>query len=297
MVDLFRFYEPSLGPRLGMAAGDDVFDLTSAVGSLTAWLQTTAGDVDGAIRRTVQTAQAAAPICHISSISAIPLTGRRYFLAPVENQEVWAAGVTYARSRAARQEEAQDGGDIYARVYQAERPELFFKSYGEKVVGPGENAGIRSDAAWSVPEPELAVVLNPALEVVGFTIGNDLSSRDIEGANPLYLPQAKTYTASCALGPQIALSARKDWPQAAIGLQIERQGQVIFAGKTHTNQIQRSLNDLVEYLGRSSRFPNGVILLTGTGIIPPAEFSLQAGDAVSIEIEGIGVLRNPIVRV
>ncbi|HVO72345.1 MAG TPA: fumarylacetoacetate hydrolase family protein, partial [Aggregatilineaceae bacterium] len=224
---------------------------------------------------------------------APPTPDQPHWLAPVDEQDVWAAGVTYERSRQARQEEALDGGDIYARVYGAERPELFFKAQGRHVVGPGGAVGIRADARWSVPEPELSVVFNPALEAVGFTTGNDMSSRDIEGANPLYLPQAKVYTASCALGPGIVL-ASSDWPVVAIHLYIRRAGEPVFEGETHTARLRRPLAELAEYLGRSNRFPDGVVLLTGTGIVPPPDFTLAAGDVIEITIDGIGTLINPV---
>jgi 2-dehydro-3-deoxy-D-arabinonate dehydratase len=202
--------------------------------------------------------------------------------------------VTYERSRQARQEEALDGGDIYARVYGAERPELFFKAQGRHVVGPHEAVGIRADSRWSVPEPELAVVFNSALEAVGFAVGNDMSSRDIEGANPLYLPQAKIYTASCALGPGIVLAAASDWPVAAIRLCIHRAEKSVFEGETHTARLRRPLAELAQYLGRSNRFPDGVVLFTGTGIVPPPDFTLAAGDMVEITVDGIGTLTNPV---
>jgi 2-dehydro-3-deoxy-D-arabinonate dehydratase len=237
-----------------------------------------------------------------------------HWLPAVDEQEVWAAGVTYERSRAARQEEAQDGGDIYARVYQAERPELFFKAQGKRVIGPYGGVGIRSDATWNVPEPELVVVFNPAMEVVGFSVGNDMSSRDIEGANPLYLPQAKVYKASCGMAGGIVLNPASEWPQTTIRLTIRRNTQpspaptdnslenistlddwlVIFQGEIHTSRIKRQLSELADYLGRSSEFPDGVALLTGTGIVPPPEFTLAEGDVTEIEIEGIGRLVNRV---
>lgn len=293
-MDLLRFHEPGLGARWGLALQGQVFDVTESIGSLVDWLRSSTGDAAGAMARLIAAAEARPAACLLTEISTAPDPSQRHLLAPVDRQEVWAAGVTYERSRAARQEEALDGGDVYARVYQAERPELFFKAYAEKVVGPGAPVGIRRDASWSVPEPELALVLNPALEVVGFTAGNDLSSRDIEGANPLYLPQAKIYTASCALGPYIHLEALQTWPNLTISVRILRGGRVVFAGQTHTRQLRRALTDLTHYLGRSNAFPHGVVLLTGTGIVPPAEFSLAEGDQVTIEIEALGQLSNPV---
>ena len=217
--------------------------------------------------------------------------------APLSDQEVWGAGVTYLRSREARQEEAQDGGDVYARVYRAERPEVFYKGNVRNVVGQGEAVGIRSDSAWNVPEPELAVLFNPALETVGFTIGLDMSSRSIEGENPLYLPQAKVYNASCALGPGLVIQNAAEWPQMSISMTIERNEAEVFHGETDTAQLARSLGELAEYLGRCNDFPKGVYLLTGTGIVPPAEFTLREGDVVRTEISEIGVLVNTVIRV
>jgi 2-dehydro-3-deoxy-D-arabinonate dehydratase len=218
--------------------------------------------------------------------------------APVSGQEIWAAGVTYKRSEEARVREAADGGDVYSRVYRAERPELFYKAAAADVIGDAGEVGIRADATWSVPEPELAVVLNARLEVVGFTIGNDMSSRDIEGANPLYLPQAKLYDRSCALGPRIWLGpSPAAWPDLTIAITIRRGGETVFAGDTTTAQIHRTLDDLRAYLGRSKSFARGAILLSGTGVVPPDEFTLRAGDEVRIRIDPIGELVNSVVVV
>jgi 2-dehydro-3-deoxy-D-arabinonate dehydratase len=294
MVDLARYYEPGSGPRWGLIESEEVYDIGDALVSLAAWLRATVGDVAGAIERLQAAALEGEGSFRRGDLSATPDQNQRHLLAPTDQQEIWAAGVTYERSRLARQEEAQDGGDVYARVYASQRPELFFKAYAEKAVGPGAAVGIRQDATWSVPEPELALALNPALEVAGLTIGNDLSSRDIEGANPLYLPQAKVYTASCALGPHIRLAAIRSWPELTIAMQIVRRGEVVFNGESHTRHLHRSLLDLTDYLGRSNSFPNGAILLTGTGIVPPPEFTLMEGDVVTIEIESLGQLSNPV---
>jgi 2-dehydro-3-deoxy-D-arabinonate dehydratase len=214
-------------------------------------------------------------------------------LAPVGSQEVWAAGVTYFRSRKARMEESKGagGGDFYDRVYTAERPELFFKAAGWRVVGPGSAVRIRCDAKWSVPEPELTLVISPAGKLVGYTIGNDMSSRDIEGENPLYLPQAKVYDGSCALGPCILLSSQplKD---TVIRLEIIRQDKELFCGTTSLAELKRDPQQLIEYLFRNQSFPRGVFLMTGTGIVPPDDLSLQHSDSVRISIDGIGVLEN-----
>jgi 2-dehydro-3-deoxy-D-arabinonate dehydratase len=214
-------------------------------------------------------------------------------LAPVGSQEVWAAGVTYFRSRKARMEESKGagGGDFYDRVYTAERPELFFKAAGWRVVGTGSAVRIRSDAKWSVPEPELTLVTSPAGKLVGYTIGNDMSSRDIEGENPLYLPQAKVYDGSCALGPCILLSSQP-LNGNVIRLEIMRENRELFSGSTSLAELKRDPQQLIEYLFRDQSFPRGAFLMTGTGIVPPDDFTLQYGDVIRISIDGIGVLEN-----
>ena len=215
-------------------------------------------------------------------------------VAPVGNQEVWAAGVTYYRSRNARMEESKDagGGSFYDRVYAAERPELFFKATGRRVVGPGAAVRIRSDAKWSVPEPELTLVVNPAGEIVGYTIGNDMSSRDIEGENPLYLPQAKVYDGSCALGPCILLATEPLSKATGIRIEISRHNKTVFAGNTTLAELKRDPKELVHFLYRDNSFPQGAFLLTGTGVVPGDDFTLASGDVIRISIEGIGTLEN-----
>jgi 2-dehydro-3-deoxy-D-arabinonate dehydratase len=217
---------------------------------------------------------------------------------PVEAQEVWAAGVTYLRSKEARIVESEFSANAYDRVYAAVRPEIFFKSLPEKVVSPAENVGIRKDARWNVPEPELALVINSSGSLVGFTIGNDMSSRDIEGENLLYLPQAKIYTGSCAVGPWIVVGlSEEDARQWTIHLEIRRGGKNVFSGETSTNKIRRAFGELTEYLFRSQEFPNGAVLLTGAGIVPDDSFTLEAGDSVRITISGIGTLENSVAVV
>ena len=217
-------------------------------------------------------------------------------LAPAANQEVWAAGVTYYRSRDARMEESKDagGGSFYDRVYSAERPELFFKAAGRRVVGPNQSVRIRSDARWSVPEPELTLLINPAGEIVGYTIGNDMSSRDIEGENPLYLPQAKVYDGSCALGPGILLAFEPLAKNTAIHLEITRAGRTVFTGNTTLAELKRDPKQLVEYLLRDNTFADGVFLMTGTGIVPGDDFTLSSGDVIRINIDQIGALENAV---
>jgi 2-dehydro-3-deoxy-D-arabinonate dehydratase len=292
-MKLIRYFDPERGAQLGIDRENRVYNISDRFSMMSAWLRSTVGRVDEAIREldsvTVNTS-----VIDAAALEASPDPNTRHYLAPVDEQDVWAAGVTYERSREARQEEATDGGDIYARVYGALRPELFFKAHGRDVIGHLGEVGIRADASWSVPEPELGVVFNPALEVVGFTVGNDMSSRDIEGENPLYLPQAKIYTAACALGRGIWLTASREWLDTSIQLRIERGGATVFEDATPTSRIRRSIAELAEYLGRSMHFPYGVVLLTGTGIVPPGEFTLAAGDMVSITIEPIGTLTNTV---
>lgn len=217
-------------------------------------------------------------------------------LPPVQNQEVWASGVTYYRSRNARMEESKDagGGDFYDRVYTAERPELFFKALGPRVVGPGSNVRIRKDSKWNVPEPELVLVISTKGDIVGYTIGNDMSSRDIEGENPLYLPQAKVYDQSCALGPCILIGYDSVSKSTAITIEIERRGTVEFTGTTTLAELKRDTKELASYLYRETTFPVGALLFTGTGIVPGDEFTLDHGDIVRITISDIGTLENTV---
>jgi 2-dehydro-3-deoxy-D-arabinonate dehydratase len=215
--------------------------------------------------------------------------------APISAQEVWAAGVTYLRSKSARMSEAEKagGGTFYDKVYSAERPELFFKATPQRVIGPEGNVRIRRDSAWNVPEPELTLAINRAGRIFGFTIGNDMSSRDIEGANPLYLPQAKVYAGSAALGPCILVADTLP-RETTIKLAIRRRGRPIFAGATRLSQIKRPLQSLVDFLFRDNTFPAGCFLMTGTGIIPPDSFSLKRGDIIQITIPPIGTLTNTV---
>jgi 2-dehydro-3-deoxy-D-arabinonate dehydratase len=216
-------------------------------------------------------------------------------LPPIEQQEVWAVGVTYLRSKKARMEESDFSATAYDKVYDAPRPELFFKSLPEKVVGPGETVGIRADAKWNVPEPELAFVINSRGHITGYTVGNDMSSRDIEGENLLYLPQAKIYHRSCALGPFVRVGAMESEARTwTINLQIRRGNDIAFQAETSVGQIKRGFEELVSYLFRSQAFPHGAVLLTGTGIVPPDDFTLQAADIVRIDISGVGLLENEV---
>ena len=220
----------------------------------------------------------------------------RELLAPIDGQEVWAAGVTYWRSREARMEESKSagGGDFYDRVYSAPRPELFFKAAGHRVTGHGGAVRIRKDSRWNVPEPELTLLISPGGKIAGYTIGNDMSSRDIEGENPLYLPQAKVYDGSCGLGPHLFLTDRPLASETKIQIQIRRNARQVFVGETAVSQIKRELPSLVEYLYRESSFPAGCFLMTGTGVVPPDSFTLESGDEIAITIEPIGTLVNTV---
>lgn len=219
------------------------------------------------------------------------------FLAPIDNQEVWAAGVTYKRSQVARMEESESAASHYDKVYSAERPELFMKGTPSRVSGPGRPVRVRADSNWSVPEPEFTLALNPSGQIVGYTIGNDMSARDIEGENPLYLPQAKVYKQCAGLGPCILLADEPlDLDLTSIELTIRRAGEEVFRGDTNLGQLNRTLEDLAKWLYTESEFPAGCFLMTGTGIVPDDNFTLENEDHVAITIAGIGTLENPVVK-
>ena len=287
-----RYSNPSGAPGLGVIVSDRVF--AGPPGTLGAVLQQLESDPAG-VYASLDACTAAERVCLWSELEA-GTAGDYRLLAPIDDQEVWAAGVTYQRSAQAREDESKQSG-IYDRVYAAERPELFFKATASRTVGSGGTVYIRSDSLWNVPEPELAVVVGPGGTILGYTVGNDVSSRDIEGANPLYLPQAKVYSRCCGLGPAIVLA--RDIPDAQslpIHLRIERAGLVAFRGDTSTANLKRSPEVLVRYLMLDNTFPHGAFLLTGTGIVPDDAFTLEAGDAVSITIDGVGTLRNRVER-
>ena len=273
------------GVRVGLIMSDqNVMDLTSA----------------GVQRmeHLLERADLTEELLRLSNGSEQHALDRVRLLTPVESQEVWAAGVTYLRSKEARMVESEFSASAYDRVYEAVRPEIFFKSMPQKVVSPGEAIGIRKDAKWNVPEPELALVLNSAGKIAAFTIGNDMSSRDIEGENLLYLPQAKIYKGSCAVGPWMLVGGtEQDARQWTIQLDIQRGGRCVFNGEVSVGQIKRRFNELAEYLFRSQEFPNGAVLLTGAGIVPEDTFTLEANDVVRITISGIGTLQNSVVVV
>jgi 2-dehydro-3-deoxy-D-arabinonate dehydratase len=285
-MNICRFKNKQGEFRVGLPTEDQtVIDLTAGgVNQMAAILES--ADLVGELRRLAG-----------KNLPRLPLADVQ-LCAPVERQEIWAAGVTYLRSKKARMEESDFSASAYDRVYDAARPEIFFKALAEKVVPTGEPVGIRSDAKWNVPEPELALVMNSRGDIVGYTIGNDMSSRDIEGENLLYLPQAKTYHRSCALGPWITLGPPEAVARAwSINLEIQRDGQRVFAGESSVGQLKRGFAELAGYLFRCQVFPHGAVLLTGTGIVPSESFTLAAKDEIVIAISGIGCLRNTVTVV
>jgi len=281
---LLKFLDPIFGtPRIGLWRDDDRVRAFPGSPRLTEILH--AVDPVREVERRLRGSSAEHPFRDLQ------------LLAPIDEHEVWGAGVTYLRSKVAREEESEQGGSFYDLVYTADRPELFFKATPSRVALPGRPIRVRSDTRWCVPEPELALLLDDRAEIVGFTIGNDVSARDIEGVNPLYLPQAKVYDACCALGPGVTLpGSMPPLDQLKIQLIVERDGTTLLDDETSTSRLARRLEDLVGWLARDNVFPNGAVLLTGTGVVPPDDFSLQAGDRVRIAIDGIGALENPVVQ-
>jgi 2-dehydro-3-deoxy-D-arabinonate dehydratase len=287
-ISIFRFLNGNEA-RLGLTRGGRLYDLTehAALSSLSAWLALP--DPAAACREV-----AGAPAL---PFSLAELEARGRLLAPLDRQEVWAAGVTYLRSKVARMVESTGGGTFYDQVYDAERPELFLKATPSRVVGPGGSVRIRTDSRWNVPEPEVALLIAPNGRWVGSTLGNDMSSRDIEGANPLYLPQAKLYRQSCALGPVILIEDEpREHRDFAIRMSITRGDRSVFVGETSTARMKRRFADLIHYLMRDNVFPEGAFLLTGTGVIPPDDFTLEPGDWIAMETPEIGTLKNSVVR-
>ena len=283
-MKLCKFQHPSpnetdLPVAVGLLEEDHVVTLEGT--TLTELLE--AVDVVAAVNKTAKGSQH--PLAEVT------------LLAPIDHQEVWAAGVTYKRSQTARMEESEAAASCYDRVYAADRPELFFKATPARVVGPGAPIRIRKDATWNVPEPEVTLVMSSKQKLVGFTVGNDMSSRDIEGENPLYLPQAKTYDQCAGIGPSITLaSAMPAEDQIGIHLRVLRNGTEVFRGETSTSEMARTFEHLMGYLWRDNTFASGVFLMTGTGIVPDSSFTLAVDDVVEIEIDGIGTLSNHIVQ-
>jgi 2-dehydro-3-deoxy-D-arabinonate dehydratase len=285
-MKLIKYTLPGEGEHIGRLDGDEIIPLASTVGQYQTLTDVLEADDPLALIELLADPDA----------GRVPLATAT-LLPPIDRQEVWAAGVTYIRSRKARMEESTSAAACYDKVYEAPRPELFFKAMPYRVVGPEQPVRVRTDSVWSVPEPELALVLNSRMRLVGFTIGNDMSSRDIEGENPLYLPQAKVYNQSCSLGHCITLAdVMPDRDEIGIHLAVLRKHAIAFEGRTTAGQMHRRFADLIEYLGRDNTFRYGVVLLTGTGIVPDDDFRLHSGDIINITIDGIGTLVNPVVQ-
>ncbi|WEH08256.1 fumarylacetoacetate hydrolase family protein [Alicyclobacillus fastidiosus] len=288
-----RYTHPELGtPQLGLLDGDHVYSLTEQVPTWTCpipmWRALQALEI--------RPAAVAERLRRGTPLSFTELASRRLLLPPVATPEVWASGVTYERSREARNAETQIKDSVYDRVYTAARPELFFKATYERLVAPGQPISLRSDSNWMVPEPELAIVVSANGELIGYTVGDDVSSRDIEGENPLYLPQAKVFSGSCSLGPAFLWSDGEEKPETwTIELTIYRDDASVFSGQVPFSQFRRSFSELTSYLLRDNVILDGTVLMTGTGIVPPDDFTLLAGDVVEISIDPIGVLQNAVI--
>ncbi len=293
-----RYWLPGRGPRLGVCAHDAVHELLAPDGAPL----TSLDDLVEHARRAGVTPREAAQRARrggglpYRELDRAPDSGRSHLLLPVVPPEVWAAGVTYERSREARLAETTTAG-VYDRVYEAERPELFFKATPSRCAGPNAPVGVRADSRWTVPEPELGVVLDGAGGVLGYVLGNDMSARDIEGENPLYLPQTKIYRACCALGPVVLLTDEPVERRLRLWCRVTRGGRAVFYGETSTSRLRRPIAELVAYLRRANDIPPLAVLLTGTGIVPPDEFACEEGDLIEIGADEIGVLRNPAIRV
>lgn len=299
-MQICRFFDPDMGPRLGLIVGDKVADLTtldpSGCADMATWLSLSD------------------PIGHLNDLlgqiepSRLRIDWReldrkasdigRHLLAPIDRQEVWGCGITYEQSRDAHMHGAGQGAQFYDQVYDSDRPMLFLKATPHRVVGPNDAIRIRSDSVWTVPEPELTLLLTPSLEIVGYTCGNDVSSRDIEGENPLFRPQAKTYLGCCSLGPAVTILEHPTDPEdLEMSLVVIRDDATVIQGDATTKRMARALDDIVTFLGRDNAYPDGLFLLTGSGIIVPQDFALEPGDKVEISIENIGVLRNSVERI
>ena len=285
-VLLARVALPVTGPAWGVLVDDRVEIVATDAGTNGAFLASLLQLPRPA--RALLERRRGAPTLKASDVMSAPL------LPPLDLQEVWAAGVTYERSRVARMEETAGAESFYDKVYTAERPEIFFKGAASRVSGHNGPIRIRRDASWNVPEPEIAVLVTAHGEIAGYTVANDVSSRDIEGENPLYLPQAKIYRESCALGPVVWLTDEETAPVFDIAITIQRRGGVVYEGKISTAAMRRSFADLADWLFRDNTFPHGCLLMTGTGIVPPDDFCLQAGDEVLITVDPIGTLVNPV---
>jgi 2-dehydro-3-deoxy-D-arabinonate dehydratase len=298
-MKLLHYHLPGRGAVWGLAERDRVFEIATAVSARESFLGTLLQwpDPVALLRQSWGAVSRGEAVSLARLEAAAPSAEQAHLLPPIDHQEVWAAGVTYERSKEARMQESAAAASAYDRVYDADRPELFLKATRSRVTGSNGTVRIRRDAQWSVPEPEVALLVTPQLRIVGYTVGDDVSSRDIEGENPLYLPQAKVYRDCCALGPVILLEEEwREHREFEIALNIRRGEQVAFSGSTSTARMKRRFLDLIDYLGRDNCFPDGAFLLTGTGLVPPDDFTLQAGDVVEISVPEIGVLRSTVVQ-
>lgn len=298
-MKLVHYHLPGTGGAWGVLEGDHVrtvaTDAGSAGGFLSSLLQWP--DPVAVLRAALSDFASSQTLSFTHLFAGEPDRSVPHLLAPIDHQEVWAAGVTYQRSKVARMAESEGAARFYDLVYDADRPELFMKATPSRVSGPNAPVRIRVDAKWNVPEPEVALLLSPEMRIVGYTLGNDMSSRDIEGENPLYLPQAKVYRQSCGLGPVVLLETEpRDHRELPITLEILRNGETVFHQETSTAQMKRHFGDLASWLGRDNLFPQGAYLLTGTGLVPGDDFTLAAGDDVRISSPEIGTLRNPVVQ-
>ena len=294
-VLLARLTLPDTGPAWGVLADDRIEIVATDAGTNGGFLASLL-QLERPARTLLERRRGAQTLKAAEVMAAAPRTAAPHLLPPLDLQEVWAAGVTYERSRAARMEETEGGQTFYDKVYTAERPELFFKGAASRVSGHNGPIRIRRDASWNVPEPEIAVLVGAHGNIAGYTVGNDVSSRDIEGENPLYLPQAKIYRESCALGPVVWLTDDESAPVFDIAITIQRRGAAVYEGKISTSAMRRSFADLADWLFRDNPFPSGAYLLTGTGLVPEAGFSLAPEDRVSITVPRIGTLSNHVVQ-
>lgn len=303
-MKLVRFRHPSAGKRMGWVEGSVVYDLTGAsqgeinsIQDLIAWAEREGASISEVLGRVIEGGRSGAASYAWGDLDRPPRPEVAHLVRPIDPPEIWAAGVTYERSRQARTTESKVA-NVYDIVYEAQRPEIFFKDTGLRTSGPNEPVGIRNDSRWMVPEPELGLVLGSNLKVIGYTVGNDMSSRDIEGENPLYLPQAKIFDGCCAIGPSVVLANEiKDPYSLTITCRTWRNGTVVFEGETSTSKFKRRFEELASYLGRDNIIRPGTVLLTGTCIVPPDEFTLQEGDVIDINIEPMGTLRNPVKKI
>ncbi len=298
-MQICRFYEPDMGPHLGLVLGDKIADLTlldrTGCDDMSTWLKLE--DPIAHVRKLAESIDQSRLRIDWRELDRRPNEIGRHLLAPIDKQEVWGCGIMYAQSRDAHMHGTGQGATFYDQVYDSDRPMIFFKATPHRVVGPNDAIRIRSDSVWTVPEPELTLLLTPDLRIVGYTCGNDVSSRDIEGENPLYRPQAKTYVGCCALGPVITLLEQPtDVEDLEMRLVVIRDGATVIQGDATTKRMARAVDDVIQFVGRDNAYPDGLFLLTGAGIIVPQDFSLEPDDVVEITIEGIGTLRNPVER-